>query len=161
MLIEADKRGPKWAVPLTYAPDDDDFYVPPNLYVLGLMNTADRSLAMVDYALRRRFTFLDLRPAFDKPEFQSYLATMGVEGVLIDQIVSRMKELNEQIRNEKTRLGEGFEIGHSFFCPQDTDDDLDLRWYRSVVNTEIAPLVREYWFDDLDTAKRLIRSLLA
>ena len=87
MLLESDKRGPKWAVPLTYAPRDA-FHVPANLYVLGLMNTADRSLAMVDYALRRRFTFLDLRPAFDKPEFPSYLAAKGVEDELINRIVS-------------------------------------------------------------------------
>jgi len=72
-----------------------------------------------------------------------------------------MRELNDRIRSEKTRLGEGFEIGHSFFCPQDTDDSLDLKWYRSIVDTEIAPLVREYWFDDPDTANKLIGGLLA
>jgi 5-methylcytosine-specific restriction protein B len=159
VLIEGDKRGPKWAVPLTYAPREP-FYVPENLFILGLMNTADRSLAMVDYALRRRFAFLDLRPAFDKPELRSYLAAKDVAPELINRILSRMKELNERIRNEKARLGEGFEIGHSFFCPQDADESLDLKWYQSIVDTEIAPLLREYWFDDLDTAQTLIRRLL-
>ena len=161
MLIEADKRSRKWAMPLTYSqPGAEAFFVPPNVYRLGLMNTADRSLAMVDYALRRRFTFLDLRPAFDKPEFRLHLASKGVEADLVTRIVTRMTALNKRIRGEKTRLGEGFEIGHSFFCPPETDENCDENWYRSVISTEVAPLIREYWFDDPDTAKELIGGLV-
>jgi len=160
LLIESDKRGAKFAIPLTYTQrGEDPFFVPENLYLLGLMNTADRSLAMVDYALRRRFTFLDLRPAYEKSEFRSFLE-QSVETGLVDDIVSRMKELNALIRADKTHLGPGFEIGHSFFCPQDTDDRLDVDWYRSVIRTEIAPLVREYWFDDADKAESNIKKLL-
>jgi hypothetical protein len=162
MLIEADKRGPSFAIPLTYARGGEEtFFVPDNVYLLGMMNTADRSLALVDYALRRRFAFLDLRPAFHTPEFQSYLEDQGMDAGLIDMIVTRMGRLNEQVRAQKTHLGPGFEIGHSFFCPQDTEENLDVDWYRSVVRTEVAPLVREYWFDDPDTADDLIARLLA
>jgi MoxR-like ATPase len=161
-LIEADKRGPEFAIPLTYSKGGDEtFYVPENLYVLGMMNTADRSLAMVDYALRRRFTFVDLRPAFHTLEFQSFLEDRDIEADLIDRVKSRIAELNLVIRSEKTNLGAGFEIGHSFFCPQGTEDNLDEEWYRSVIESEIAPLLREYWFDDADKAEGLIAKLLA
>jgi 5-methylcytosine-specific restriction protein B len=162
LLIEADKRGPKHAIPLTYSKNADEvFYVPENLYLLGMMNTADRSLAMVDFALRRRFAFVDLRPAFHTLEFQSYLEGAGVEPDIIDLVKSRMGKLNEIIRSEKTSLGPGFEIGHSFFCPQDTEETLDIDWYRSVIREEIAPLLREYWFDDPDKAEDLTTQLLA
>jgi 5-methylcytosine-specific restriction protein B len=160
MLLEADKRGPAFAIPLTYSRNGETFFVPENVYVLGTMNTADRSLAMVDYALRRRFAFLDLRPAFDTLEFKAYLEDR-VDAELIDLIVTRMNKLNQEIRNQKTHLGPGFEIGHSFFCPQGTEETLDVEWYRSVVRTEIAPLVREYWFDDPETAEDRIKELQA
>jgi hypothetical protein len=162
LLIEADKRGPQHAIPLTYAKDPHElFHVPENLYLLGMMNTADRSLAMVDFALRRRFAFIDLRPAFHTLEFQSFLEGAGVEPDLIARIKDRMGKLNEVIRSEKTSLGPGFEVGHSFFCPQETEESLDDDWYRSVVREEIAPLLREYWFDDPDRAEDLTAGLLA
>ena len=162
MLIETDKRGPRFAIPLTYASSPDErFFVPANMHVIGMMNTADRSLAMVDYALRRRFTFIDLKPAYHTDEFRSYLAErMSVESDVIDTIISRMQEINGEIRSEKTNLGPGFEIGHSFFCPQETEEDLGIEWYRSVIKSEIAPLIREYWFDASDKAEGLISRLL-
>ena len=79
MLIEADKRDPEYAVPLTYSPEVEPFHVPANLYLIGMMNTADRSLAMVDYALRRRFSFHRLEPAFGTNQFRNYLNTAGCE----------------------------------------------------------------------------------
>lgn len=161
LLIEADKRGPAHAIPLTYARNGEEkFFVPENVYLLGMMNTADRSLALVDYALRRRFAFLDLRPAFHTPEFQSHLEDQGVEGFLIQQIVARMDRLNKHISAQQSQLGPGFAIGHSFFCPQGTEENLDIDWYRSVIRTEIAPLIREYWFDAPDKAQDLIAELL-
>jgi 5-methylcytosine-specific restriction protein B len=161
MLIETDKRGKKHEIPLTYSNDlDDRFYVPDNLHIIGMMNTADRSLAMVDYALRRRFTFVDLKPAFKTTEFRSFLADKDVDSDVIDIIVSRMVALNELICSEKTNLGPGFAIGHSFFCPQETEEELGMDWYRSVIRSEIAPLVREYWFDDNEKAEELISKLL-
>lgn len=162
MLIEADKRGTDYAIPLTYARDlDDRFFVPSNVHIIGMMNTADRSLAMVDYALRRRFTFIDLRPEFESDRFREFLDEKNVDGDVITTIIERMSSLNETIRSEKTNLGPGFEIGHSFFCPHDTEDDLGMDWYRSVVKSEIAPLLREYWFDDTDKAEQLVKELLA
>lgn len=149
MLIEPDKRGPGWAVPLTYASGpSESFFVPPNCFLIGTMNTADRSLAMVDYALRRRFVFYDLAPAFDSEEFARYLAERGASDGLISLIVARMEALNKKIEADSANLGPGYRIGHSFFCPQDADVQLDLRWYRQIIGTEIGPIIREYWFDN-------------
>jgi 5-methylcytosine-specific restriction protein B len=148
MLIEADKRGQEWAIPLAYATDaEDKFYVPANLYVIGTMNTADRSLAMVDYALRRRFRFVTLRPEFASPAFGAYLETNGVDAGLVKRIVSRMKTLNDAISADTKNLGTGYQIGHSFFCPRN-GAVADDAWYRRVVQAEIVPLLQEYWFDD-------------
>jgi 5-methylcytosine-specific restriction protein B len=160
-LIEADKRGETHALPLTYARHaGETFFVPNNLYLIGMMNTADRSLALVDYALRRRFAYVELRPAFDRPAFGNFLATAGVEAAVIDVIVSRMSRLNTIIRSESASLGPGFEIGHSFFCPTGTEGRWGMNWYRAVITTEIAPLLREYWFDDAAKAEELIADLL-
>jgi len=159
LLIESDHRGEASAIPLTYAKDATDrFWVPETVYLLGMMNTADRSLAMVDYALRRRFCFAQLRPAFGTAEFRAFLSGR-VDDALIDRIVDRMSRLNEQVAQDKN-LGKGFEIGHSFFCPGEGDTALDDSWYAMVIQREIAPLVREYWFDDLDKADELIADLL-
>ena len=159
MLIENDKRGDDFAIPLTYSRDrSETFYVPENLHIIGTMNTADRSLAIVDYALRRRFTFFDLKPAFQTDEFRSLLEETGVESEVIDIIVSRMAALNDQISSERD-LGPGFMVGHSFFCPQGTESDLGFEWYLAVIRSEIAPLVREYWFDAPDKAEERIEEL--
>lgn len=161
MLIEADKRGPDFSIPLTYAKDQSErFYIPENLHIIGMMNTADRSLSMVDYALRRRFTFIDLEPEFETDSFRAFMEKNDVESQTIDLLVTRMKQLNSKIRAEKTNLGPGFEVGHSFFCPQGTEEALGIDWYRSIIRTEIAPLLREYWFDDLEQAEAHILDLL-
>jgi 5-methylcytosine-specific restriction protein B len=162
MLIEEDKRGVEWAIPLAYAEvDTEKFYVPENLHLIGLMNTADRSLAMVDYALRRRFAFVDLLPAFSSSRFKDYLEARGASSEMIDLIRTRMMRLNEKISAEGTDLGPGFCIGHSFFCAPPLNDDYSLSWYEGIVRTEIEPLVREYWFDNQSTADSLINELLA
>ena len=161
MLIEADKRGSEYAVPLTYSPDAEPFHVPPNLYLIGMMNTADRSLAMVDYALRRRFAFNRLQPAFGTSQFSDFLLAAEVEEGLVNKIVDRLKDLNRKIREDRKNLGPGFEIGHSFFCPQEEDELRDESWYRSVVLREIEPLLREYWFDRPDQVDGEIKALLA
>jgi len=161
MLIEADKRGTGYAVPLTYSPDAEPFHVPPNLYLIGMMNTADRSLAMVDYALRRRFAFIRLQPAFTTSEFSDFLNAAEVEEEVVSKIVDRLSALNERIRADRKNLGPGFEIGHSFFCPGDDDEGLDDSWYEAIVRREIEPLLREYWFDRPDHVQEQIRVLLA
>ncbi len=159
VLLEADKRGPKHGIPLTYSPADP-FFVPKNVYVLGLMNTADRSLALVDYALRRRFTFFDLRPAFGSDRFQAHLLESGAEEDLVQRIVARMRELNEVIRTDVRNLGPGFEVGHSYFVPSADDSALTEEGYRRIIDEEVRPLLREYWFDDPEKWKAQVDRLL-
>jgi MoxR-like ATPase len=159
MLIETDKRGPDYAVPLTYSPKEL-FHIPANLYLIGTMNTADRSLAMVDFALRRRFRFIDLEPAFENDKFKQNLLKR-TEASLVDLIITRMTDLNNKIAAENKNLGRGFCIGHSFFCPEDGTDHLTQTWYKQIIRTEIAPLIREYWFDREETAIQYIDRLLA
>jgi hypothetical protein len=161
MLIETDKRGPEWAIPLAYGNGPDDtFFVPDNLFLMGLMNTADRSLAMVDYALRRRFAFVNLKPGFGERSFRDFLVTRGAQPALVDRIVKKMGVLNDRIARDTTNLGSGFCIGHSFFCTSVEGTRLDEEWYRRVISTEIEPLLKEYWFDNHSEAESLVKDLL-
>lgn len=141
MLIERDYRGTK----ATLAYNGLPFSVPKNLYIIGMMNTADRSLAMIDYALRRRFSFFDMEPGFDSEGFRQYQASLNNE--TLNELVERVKDLNKEIAADKS-LGKGFCIGHSYFCGQDKCTD---EWLDSIVNYDILPMLSEYWFDD--TAK--------
>jgi hypothetical protein len=157
MLIEADKRKPEWAVKLAYAENiEEKFYVPENLFILGLMNTADRSLSVVDYALRRRFAFVEMPPGFEEPGFRSFLQARGLSSAAIATVRLKMSELNEEIDKDRANLGRGFRIGHSFFCdpPEDVSghdkNAAEREWYGRVIETEIKPLLEEYWFDSPD-----------
>lgn len=141
-LIECDKRNTENAI-LPYS--KESFTVPDNLYIIGTMNTADRSLAMVDYALRRRFAFYHVKPAFDKPQFRDYLLNKNKLGnQQIDKICLNLNKLNEKINND---LGQGFEIGHSYFVNTLNSTDFD-NLYKEVVEYEIKPLLEEYLLDD-------------
>ncbi len=162
MLIEHDKRSPEFAVPLIYRVEDEPrFYIPPNLYLIGLMNIADRSLAMVDYALRRRFAFITLKPQFENIQYRQWLSDRSMEDDLIDLIIERMTALNREIK-EDSLLGENYQLGHSFFCPKgDNFAGLSRNWYTLVVRTEITPLLKEYWFDNAAKAEEAERRLLA
>lgn len=152
LLIEPDKRGPVWKTRLAYASDEDpDFYVPDNLYILGMMNTADRSLSLVDYALRRRFAFASMAPLYGSPKYRIHLKGQGVPDELVAKIVNGMAELNQAIESDRTNLGPGFRIGHSFFTPTSRVADPEA-WYKGIVETEIHPLLEEYWFDAPETA---------
>ena len=155
MLIEADKRKPDFALRLTYTNESERFFVPKNVHILGLMNTADRSLAMVDYALRRRFAFETLEPAYHTEKFRKYLTDAGVDSLLIDRIVKEMSEINRRIRDDKD-LGPGFQIGHSYFVPDDTTDEV---WFHTIIDTQIEPLLREYWFDRPAHVDELLKAL--
>ncbi len=158
MLLEADKREEAWAVSLTYArAGDPPFWVPPNLHVIGTMNTADRSLALVDYALRRRFAFVTVPPAYGSASFRDYLS-QRVGGTLADHWLEAMSDLNERIASDPG-LGRGFCIGHSYFCAMPPGQEPDV-WLRAVVEFEVAPLLREYWFDDEATADNAVDALL-
>jgi hypothetical protein len=162
LLIESDKRGPEWAVSLAYARDGEQrFSVPENLFLIGTMNTADRSLAMVDYALRRRFVFVPLPPAFGTPQFNRYLTVHGLSPSLVERITSRFTTLNDAIRADTKHLGEGFEIGHSYFCHPPADPADHDRWYARIIRTEIRPLLAEYWYDDPDRVLDAVTALLA
>lgn len=140
MLIERDYRNRK----VTLAYNGLPFSVPSNLYIIGMMNTADRSLAMIDYALRRRFSFFEMGPGFDSEGFVAYQKSL--ESDTLDELVKRVKELNAEIIRDKS-LGRGFCIGHSYFCGHDTCSDA---WLREVVDYDILPMLSEYWFDDED-----------
>ncbi|OMG58310.1 hypothetical protein BJP32_10330 [Brevundimonas sp. ZS04] len=152
LLIEHDKRSSEWSARLAYAsPDDESFHVPDNVWLLGMMNTADRSLSVVDYALRRRFAFVTLKPGFTSQAFGAHLADAGVAPDLISAIVQGMQELNVAIGDDRVNLGPGFQIGHSFFTPA-AGQAAGRAWFERVVETEIRPLLEEYWFDAPDRA---------
>ena len=126
---------------------DTTFYVPENLYILGMMNTADRSLAVIDYALRRRFAFVRLLPQFTTPGFRNSLIQAGAPDLLVTKIISRISKLNSDIADDRVNLGTGYMIGHSYFCPP-RNAIPDEVWYEQVIETEVIPLLTEYWFDD-------------
>jgi hypothetical protein len=160
LLIEPDKRGPEWATRLSYASEGEpNFFVPSNLYILGMMNTADRSLSLVDYALRRRFAFVAMQPMYGAPKYRTHLEAKGVSEDVITRIINGMGELNQAIETDRTNLGPGFRIGHSFFTPTKDVEDSEV-WYRRIVETEIYPLLEEYWFDAPETADQWRDQLL-
>jgi len=162
MLIEPDKRGQEYAVRTAYGEQDSArFFVPENVYLIGTMNTADRSLAMVDYALRRRFAFLEIEPAFESAAFAKHLANRGWDSTTIQRIVKRFADLNKQIAADDRRLGAGYQIGHSYFCKPLPNDLSSREFYTMVVEHEIGPLLREYWFDQGATAQKYVEELLA
>lgn len=140
MLIEKDYRGKTATLAYSGLP----FSVPENLYIIGMMNTADRSLAMIDYALRRRFSFFELEPGFESKGFSDYQAAMDNE--TFNELISKVIELNEAIRRDQS-LGKGFCIGHSYFCGKTKDTCTD-NWMQAVVDYDILPMISEYWFDD-------------
>ncbi len=140
MLIESDKRGVK--LQLMYS--DDSFFVPKNVRIIGMMNTADRGLALIDYALRRRFAFFDMAPGFDSDGFVAY--EEGLNSEPFSALVKTTKALNDAIAADES-LGEGFRIGHSYFCNLPaggaTPDRLSM-----IVEYELIPLLKEYWYDE-------------
>lgn len=138
MLIEKDKRGEK--IKLLYS--NEWFTVPQNVRIIGMMNTADRSLALMDYALRRRFAFFDFAPAFPSEGFKNYLAEKN--SPKLESLITAVESLNNTISADES-LGDGFRIGHSYFC---TDDEITDEWLKSVVEYEVIPLIKEYWFDE-------------
>lgn len=137
MLIEADKRNETLKILYKNKP----FNVPENVYIIGMMNTADRSLAMIDYALRRRFSFFEMKPAFDSEKFAEKLAGSCEK---VNKVIRVIKDLNDAISEDET-LGKGFQIGHSYFC---FDKPIDDAMIKMIVEYEIIPLINEYWFDE-------------
>ena len=150
MLIENDKRGNE--LQLLYS--RELFSVPANVHIIGMMNTADRSLAMLDYALRRRFAFVELCPAFDSDGFSRHAATLN--SAHFGDVVREVVALNKEIAEDES-LGDGFCIGHSYFCidPEECTDAT----LASIVEYELIPMLKEYWFDEPDKVEEWVRKL--
>ncbi len=144
MLIERDYRGTQ----VTLAYDGKPFSVPKNLYIIGMMNTADRSLAMIDYALRRRFSFFEMEAGFASDGFKLYLDKFDNENFA--ELIEKIVELNKEIAADGS-LGTGFCIGHSYFCGQTECTD---EWLKEVVEYDILPMLNEYWFDDKNKVQK-------
>ena len=161
-LLEAGKRTPNEALELCY-PDADGkrrpVHIPENLYVVGTMNIADRSLALVDLALRRRFAFVGLEPRLGQVWRDWVVKDCAVDPGLVADIERRIAELNDQIATD-ARLGKQFRIGHSYVTPAHRLEAGDTKkWFQQVVETEIGPLLDEYWFDAPDEAQKAIARL--
>ena len=152
MLIESDKRDKDYAVRLQGA--KEPFFVPENVYIIGMMNTADRSIALIDYALRRRFAFYSLEPAFESENFRDYME--GKNSRQFNTVIEMVSKLNDEITADPL-LGAGFKIGHSYFC---TEDPIDGKLLRDIILYEINPLLAEYWVDDSDKVKQWTVRLL-
>ena len=150
MLMESDKRGESLSLLYT----GEQFSIPENLHIIGMMNTADRSLAMLDYALRRRFAFFELAPAFESEGFRNF--TKGANNPKFSKLLNTVTLLNEEIERDES-LGRGFRIGHSYFYTTDAVTD---EWLHSVVHYELIPLLEEYWFDSQETLETWRLSLL-
>ena len=156
MLIEYDKRSPRYALKLTYGEEDSPrFYVPENVYIIGCMNTADRSIAIVDYALRRRFAFCDVKPEFGET-FKNYMGmVLGKGGV--EDLCKKVNRVNNIIRTSSS-LGKGLEIGHSYFCQLSSVDD-EQEWWKSICKYELFPYLREICFDNEELCGELCHIL--
>ena len=160
-LLEADKRKRDEALALAYPRTTAErFYIPPNVYVIGTMNVADRSLALVDLALRRRFAFFDLEPIFDNVWRDWVSEQSGIPTGFLARVAQSMNALNDQIATDRN-LGRQFRIGHSYFTPgPGVPIGDEAAWYRGAVEAEIAPLLQEYWFDNPDAASAAVSQLL-
>lgn len=160
LLLEADKRGPAHAVRLPYAPSGSSpFFVPENVHLIGTMNLADRSLAPLDYALRRRFAFVSLEPEFGPP-LQEGLGLRGVPAAVISRLTTRLTELNQVIADDP-ELGPDFCIGHSYFCQPPPTPAAAAEWLQLILEQEIAPLLDDYWLDQPAKAAQQKKKLLA
>ncbi|RGN67550.1 GTPase [Streptococcus anginosus] len=151
MLFENDKRGA--SLQLVYS--DEKFSIPENLYIIGMMNTADRSLAILDYALRRRFAFFELQPGFDTDGFKTYQS--NINNRKLDNLIACVKNLNYAITADES-LGEGFCIGHSYFCNL-TPGSVNDQVISNIVEYELIPLLKEYWFDEPTLVREWSESL--
>ena len=148
LLMEKDKRGTD-SVKLAYSPELGPFTIPKNIRIIGMMNTADRSIALIDHALRRRFAFIDLEPAYDEKRFEDFVKIE--KSHKLKSLLNTIKELNKEI-TEDSSMGKGYRIGHSYFCPPDPEELTDER-LNAIVKFELIPLLEEYWFDEPDKVK--------
>jgi len=160
-LLEADKRTPDAALELSYRRKEHELvYIPANIYVIGTMNIADRSLALVDFALRRRFAFITLEPTLGQRWIDWVNKKSKIPVAFLRDIARRVEYLNRKISDDPS-LGPQFKVGHSFVTPPNEMPIDDPReWFREVVETEIVPLLEEYWYDALTKAQQAKEELL-
>ncbi|APT94053.1 hypothetical protein CSTAT_01380 [Corynebacterium stationis] len=163
-LLEADKRNVESALTTIYSPDSEPIFLPENLYVIGTMNQADRSLAMVDMALRRRFAFVDLQPQFNERWLDYCSTNCGYDRGTLEAIGTKLDALNARIAAD-INLGRDYEVGHSFVTPRRSSKPLTAeetrKWFDAIVDTDLAPLLREYWYDQPEVLKEALRELRA
>ncbi|SKA04842.1 AAA domain (dynein-related subfamily) [Cetobacterium ceti] len=153
-LIEKTKRGENFKISLSYS--GNKFYISENVYIITTMNTADRSLALVDYALRRRFSFISLVPNFESENFKNHLLSKSMAESNINILIKKITNLNNKIKKD-LNLGEGFLIGHSYFCDY---SGVEFKyWFNMILDMEIIPLIKEYWFDEADEINNIITNL--
>jgi len=158
-LLEADKRTPNEKLQLTYKkPGESGVHIPNNIFIIGTMNVADRSLAIVDFALRRRFAFVDLEPTLGEIWKNWVHEKSGISKEFLAEVEARLIKLNTEIGDDPN-LGAQFRIGHSYVTTKESVED-EVKWFKDVVNTEIGPLLDEYWFDDRERAKRSKEELI-
>lgn len=150
-LIEVGYRGKEHSMKLSY---NSEFYVPENLYIIGMMNTADRSLSIIDYALRRRFAFISMTPKFESEGFKSF--NSAIHNPKYKKVIDAVIDLNKEISDDPA-LGKGFEIGHSYFCLKNEVKDAELL---TILKYQIIPMIREYWFDNPSKAEEEAKKLL-
>lgn len=159
LLIEADKRSDKYAISLTYSEETEElFYVPDNLYIIGCMNTADRSLAHIDYALRRRFSFIKLRPEFGKT-FNDFLVQMGIPSVFADKMCEKLERVNAIIDTDPL-LTDGKMIGHSYFCAYNPSQSPE-NWWSDIMKYKVLPYLEEICFDEEEKYQKMKEILMA
>ena len=160
-LLEPDKRDKSNALELSYPRYDGELvWLPENLYVIGTMNLADRSLAIVDFALRRRFAFIDLEPQIGEKWRNWVHEHNGIDIAILRQIENRINALNEELAQDSS-LGPQYKIGHSYITPSHTTSIPNpIEWFQQIVETEIYPLLREYWFDDAEKVEKAKDKLL-
>ena len=163
-LLEADKRNAESALTTIYSPDSEPIYLPENLYVIGTMNQADRSLAMVDMALRRRFAFVDLQPQFNERWLDYCSTNCGYDRGTLETIGTKLDALNARIAAD-INLGRDYGVGHSFVTPRKSSKPLTSeethKWFDAIIDTDLAPLLREYWYDQPEVLKEALRELRA
>jgi MoxR-like ATPase len=155
-LLENSKRSEQYAMSLTYRKDDlEKIYIPENLYIIGTMNTADKSLNHIDFAFRRRFSFFNLKPMLNETWAKWLQEHLEIEASLTVKIQSFVNNLNQQIEKKN---GPAYMLGHSFFVPVNKigDADQQMIWMQNVVENEIRPLLAEYWYDDLEQLEKII-----
>jgi 5-methylcytosine-specific restriction protein B len=161
-LLEVDKRDPENALRLTHHREGEEpFHVPSNLHVIGTMNLADRSLSVLDHALRRRFAFISLKPEYGEA-YKAWCQKQGLPALFTMDIAARITAVNEIIDGDP-HLGANYLVGHSYLCPRPYETSLEepAVWFREAAMTQILPLLEEYWFDDMPRLEEARAHLLS